>query len=346
MLKTGPALTKSTPRIAVIGCGAITEWFYLPALAKHPSVLQKLILVDRDGSRAEKLARQFAVRRWLVDYHEALDEVDGAIIAVPTHLHHPVAMEFLVRGIPILCEKPLAETAEKAREMVAQAQKSDVALATNYTRRLYASFRKVRELLVDGILGEPLVIKYFVGEEYRWPTRSGFYSNTTTSPRGVLLDRGSHIIDLICWWLEAKPRLLSCQNDSFGGIDAVTHVKFEHHKCLGEVRLNWLGNSLCQYLVQGDAATIEGDIYDFRNVTLTTKTGQRRKIALKSSEKYDKDFRYKQVQNFIDVLSGSESPHISGRDVLNSIEFIDECYEMATRFEMPWYQIPVTTYDR
>jgi hypothetical protein len=98
--------------------------------------------------------------------------------------------------------------------------------------------------------------------------------------------------------------------------------------------------------VQGEAGTIEGDIYDFRNVTLTTKTGQSRKIALKSSEKYDKDFGHKQVQNFINVLSGSESPHVSGSDVLNSIEFIDECYETASRFEMPWYQIPATIYDR
>ncbi|MEW5961101.1 MAG: Gfo/Idh/MocA family oxidoreductase, partial [Chloroflexota bacterium] len=140
MSKTVPALPKSSPRIAVIGCGAITEWFYLPALARHPSVLQKLILVDRDEARAQKLARQFNVQRCLADYHEVLDEVDGAIIAVPTHFHYPIAMEFLVRGIPILCEKPLAETAVKAREMVAQAQKSGVALATNYTRRLYASY--------------------------------------------------------------------------------------------------------------------------------------------------------------------------------------------------------------
>jgi len=346
MLKTVSALSKSSPSIAVIGCGAITEWFYLPALTRHPSVLQKLILVDRDEGRAQELARQFNVQRYLVDYHEALDEVDGAIIAVPTQFHHPIAMDFLRQGIPILCEKPLAETAVKAREMVAQAQKSGAALATNYTRRLYASFRKVKELLTDGTLGEPLVIKYFVGEEFRWPTKSGFYFNTKTSPRGVLLDRGAHVIDLICWWLEAKPTLVSCQNDSFGGIDAVTHVKFEHHQCLGEVRLSWLGNSLCRYLVQGEAGTIEGDIYDFRNVTLTTKTGQSRKIALKSSEKYDKDFRYKQVQNFIDVLSGKASPYVSGQDVLNSVEFIDECYETASRFEMPWYQIPVTTYDR
>lgn len=346
MSKTVAASPGNSPSIAVIGCGAISEWFYLPALAKHPSVLQKLILVDRDQGRAQELARQFKVQRWLVDYRDVLNEVEGAIIAVPTHLHYPIAMDFLVRGIPILCEKPLAETALKAREMVAQAQKSEVALATNYTRRLYPSFRKVKELLGNGTLGEPLVIKYFVGEEFRWPTKSGFYFNTTPSPRGVLLDRGAHIIDLICWWLEAKPTLLSCQNDSFGGIDAVTHIRFKHKQCLGEVKLSWLGNSLCRYFVQGQAGSIEGDIYDFRNVVLTTKTGQRKKIALKSNEKYDKDFRYKQVQNFINVISGRDAPHVSGHEVLDSVEFIDKCYETASRFDLPWYQIPVPTYDQ
>ena len=54
---------------------------------------------------------------------------DGVIIALPTHLHHPVSMDFLARGIPVLCEKPLAESVNKAQEMVDMANKTGTVLA-------------------------------------------------------------------------------------------------------------------------------------------------------------------------------------------------------------------------
>ncbi len=168
-------LTESSPRIALIGCGAIAESYYLPALARQPHILETLILVDRDVARAQKLAAIFGVKRCFADYREILDDSDGVIIALPTYLHHPVALEFLARGVHVLCEKPLAESAANAREMVEQARCTGAALAVNYLQRLYSSFAMVKGLLEQKTLGEPLSIKYTVGEEFRWPTVSGFY---------------------------------------------------------------------------------------------------------------------------------------------------------------------------
>jgi predicted dehydrogenase len=335
----------NSARIAIIGCGAITEWFYAPALARRPSVLKKLVLVDPDETRAQQLAKQLNANRYVGDYREILDEVEGAIIAVPTHLHHPIGMEFLARGVPILCEKPLAESAARAREMVNQAAQAGVALAANYTRRLYPSFVKIKELLGNRTYGEPLSLEYLVGEEFKWPTVSGFYFDATTSPRGVLLDIGSHIIDLICWWLGGRPELIACRNDSFGGIDAVTHVRFAHGQCTGEVKLSWLGKSTSRYFVKCETGTIEGGIYDHRSMTLTTHSGHKQTVHLKASERYYSDFGYKLADNFVNVAAGSDKPLISGMDVLDSMEFIDECYAAASRFDMPWYDISVLGND-
>jgi predicted dehydrogenase len=332
---------ENAPRIALVGCGAITEWFYAPALARHSTVRKNLVLVDRDEARVKKLATKWSVTKFAGDYREVLDEVDGAILAVPTHLHHPIAMEFLARGIPVLCEKPLAQSAPQAREMVNLAEQTGAALAANYTRRLYASFGKIKEMLASRTLGEPLSIEYLVGEEFKWPTVSGFYFDTATSPRGVLLDGGSHVMDIICWWLGGKPELRSCQNDSFGGIDAVTHVQFVHGRCDGTVKLSWLGKSASRYTIKCEAGTIEGGIYDFGSVGLTTPSGHKKVVHLKANEKYYSDFGYKMVDNFIDVIAGRARPLVSGRDVLDSMEFIDECYESASRFDMPWYDIAV-----
>lgn len=328
---------RSSPRIALIGCGAIAESYYLPALARHPRVLEALILVDQNIDRARKLGEAFNVKQPFADYRELLNKADGVIIALPTLLHHPISMEFLSRGVPVLCEKPLAESADKAVEMIELAHKMGVALATNYQQRLWPQFVKVKELISDRSLGEPVRIKYQAGDKFNWPTVSGFYFNAGGIGRGILLDRGAHALDHICWWLGGKPKIVVSQNDSFGGIDAVAHVKFEHNKCLGEVKLSWLSNYPGKFVVEFERGSIEGEIYYPQSVLMKTGTGPQKRVKLKS--KTYKALGYRMVDNFIGVVVGSEKPLVSGSDVLDSISFTDECYTSATRFEMPWYEM-------
>ncbi len=325
------------PKIALIGCGAIAEQYYLPSLAKHPSVLENLILVDRDKARAQSLATQFKVMNYIVDYRDILEEVDGAIIALPIELHYPITMEFLTHGVHVLCEKPLAESADKAREMVEQARKTKAVLSVNYLQRLIPSFAKVKQLLANKTLGEPLSLKYFVGEKFAWPTVSGFYFNSKTSARGILRDRGAHVIDHICWWLGGKPNLISSKNDSFGGSDAVAHIQFEHNMCIGEVKLSWLSKFPCRFIVKCEAGTVEGDVYDYQRVVVTEESGRKKRIKLKSENKSDIGFRM--VTNFINIIIKGNEPLVAGSDVLDSIQFIDKCYEAATRFKLPWYEV-------
>jgi len=327
---------KKQPKIAIIGCGAIAERYYLPALARHPAILKNLILVDRDKARIQKLATQFNVRNYVVDFGEVLEEIDGVIIALPIELHHPISMEFLSRGVHVLCEKPLAESADKAREMVEEAHQSRAILAVNYFQRLIPSFVKVKNLLAEKTLGEPLFLKYCVGEKFDWPTVTGFYFNSNISARGVLRDRGAHVIDHICWWLGGKPNLLSSQNDSFGGSDAVAHIQFMHNKCFGEVKLSWLSSFPCKYIAKCQGGIVEGDVYDYQSVVLTENSGRKRQVKLQSESKSDIGFRM--VTNFINVIYKDGKPLVAGSDVLDSIQFIDECYKAATRFDMPWYE--------
>jgi predicted dehydrogenase len=232
---------------------------------------------------------------------------------------------------------PLADSADEARAMIAQASRNDVMLLANYQRRLYASNLKVKELLSKGELGEPLAIKYFEGEEFSWPTVSGFYFDTRVSSKGVLLDRGAHVLDLICWWLDAKPKILISENDSFGGREAAARIQFAHKKCLGEVKLSLLGKIPCVFSIECEQGTISGDIYDFQSIILNTKSGREKRLKFKTNEKYYTDFGYTIVMNFLNVLSNNAYPLVSGEDVLKSLEWIDDCYAVATRFNMPWY---------
>lgn len=336
---TLPTSAEDSPRIALIGCGAIAEEYYLPALAKHPAILKGLILVDRNGARAQQLAERLNVKRWLVDYRQALQEVDGAIIALPTPLHHPISIEFLSKGIHVLCEKPLAESAAKGREIIEQAEQSHAVLAVDYLQRLVPTFAKVKEVLDSKALGQPRLIQYYVGEQFSWPTVSGFYFNSPPSSGGVLRDRGAHVIDHICWWLGGKPKLISSLNDSFGGREAVARVQFEHEGCTGEVKLSWLGTFPSRFAIVCENGAIEGDVYDYQGISLRAGTDRPQRIRLQSGLATKVDIACHVVSNFAGIIQDGRKPLVSGRDVLDSLEFIDECYAAARRFDMPWYRV-------
>jgi predicted dehydrogenase len=328
----------SIPRIGLIGCGAVTEMLYVPALRAH-RLLGHVILVDPDVRRAEALARLYGIRRWSTDHREIIGEVDAAIVAVPTYLHASVSLDFLRQGVHVLCEKPLAETAPAARAMIAESTRSGAILAANYTRRLYASYRKIKELLCEGRFGRPLSIRFVIGDEFKWPTVSGFYFNARVSSRGVLLDRGSHKFDLIAWWLGGKPILVSCETDSFGGPEAVAQVKWAYEGCEGDVKLSVLGRLPGRFQVDCATGTIEGEIYDFRRLVVTPHGGRPTILRLPSAEAVYADFGNRLVGNFIAAVAGDQAVLVSGRDVIDSLEFTDECYSAAKRFTMPWYDL-------
>ena len=299
--------TVDAPRIALIGCGAIAKEYYLPALSRHTSVMDKLILVDRDGTRAQTLATEFNVNHFFTDYRRVLGQIDGAIIAVPTQLHYQLGMDFLSSGISVLCEKPLAENADKARELVKQAQATGALLAVDYLQRLIPSFAMAHELLVGGTLGELLAVRYAVGEEFKWPTVSGFYFNSDVSARGILRDRGAHVMDHICWWLGGKPHLTTAQNDSFGGSDAVAYVRFEHKRCRGEVHLSWLSTFPSRFILKCEGGMIEGDVYDYQTIMVQLGNGPKRRVKAPSREKTKGEIAAKIVTNFIEVVAKGAS---------------------------------------
>lgn len=327
----------TVPCLALVGCGAIAEEYYFPVLAKRPQVMEKLILVDRDLDRAKKLAKTYNASRYVSDYREIIDETDGAIIALPTNLHYPVSMDFLSWGRHVLCEKPLAENANSARELVEMAEKKGVSLAVNYLQRLIPVFAQSKEWITQKTYGELHSIKYNVGEEFDWPSVSGFYFNSPVSARGALRDRGAHIVDHICWWLGGKPELVSSKNDAFGGSEALAHITFHQGKVAGEIRLSWFSTIPCKFVLEFDRATVIGDVYDYLNITVDEKTGKNRQLRLNSKYKTKLDIAGRVVDNFINVVRKTEQPLVAGKDVLDSVEFIDECYAKATRLETPWY---------
>jgi predicted dehydrogenase len=331
-----PVGTES-PRIALVGCGAIAESFYMPVLAGDRALRKNLILVDKDEIRAASLAEKYGVANWSTDYAKVVSKVEGAVIATPPHLHYEMVMAFLRAGTHVLCEKPLAESRRHVDEMIKLAGENKVEILVNNTRRLFPSYRKVKELIASGAIGRVKSVQYYEGAEFSWPTVSGFYSNAKAAgPKGVLLDRGAHVLDLICWWLEAKPNLLSYYDDSFGGCEALATVRFEFEMGQGEVMLSWFNRLQNCYVIQGERGFIEGEISDWQRLTMKSDTEGRLQDLVLRPRVSESDFANQLLDNFRGVLAGEDKPIVSAAGVADSIAWIEECYANRRRFEMPW----------
>lgn len=331
-----PRASSKSPAIALIGCGAISEALHLPGLLRHPEVRSRLVLVDPATDRTAELAKRHGLADVCSDYREVLDRIDGAIVAVPPHLHHPVSLACLNHGVAVLCEKPLCEDAPLAGELVEAAARSDVALAVNQTRRLFPANRQIQKLLAEGAIGRPTRIVYEMGEPFEWPAVSDSYFGTKGSGKGVLLDTGAHIVDLITWWLGGKPQLTRFRDDSFGGTEAVAAIELEHEGCRVSIRLSWLSKLRNTYRIEGERGSIEGEVYDWASFIQRSPDGQARRVRTDDRPKGFEDFGHRLIDNFVEVLATGAQPLVSGRDVLPSIEIIDACYAQRERFDLPW----------
>lgn len=293
-----------------------------------------MILVDRNVDRAREMARIFGISRVVADYDEIVDRVDGAVVAVPHKYHYGIALDCIKRGLHVLCEKPLAERAEQGEELVTEARKAGVAIALNNTRRLYPYAQRLKSMIVAGELGEIRSLDWEEGEPFGWPCASASFFGTAADSRGVITDKGAHVLDLICWWLGARPELVDYADDSLGGTEAVAEMSLVHGAVTGRVKLSWFSKLRNTFRVVGSAASVEGRIYDWSTLFVTPVGGRRRLLQLKDPTAGD--FAKPLVQNFLQVISEGAAPLVSGADVLPSLELIDECYARRTPFAMPW----------
>ena len=103
-------------------------------------------VVDANRSRADEIAAAHGTRAFS-DYREVVGQVDAVTIAVPTKLHHEIAVACLSAGIPVLVEKPMARSPVEAEAMIAAARQADVVLAVGHTERFNPAVVAARPLL-------------------------------------------------------------------------------------------------------------------------------------------------------------------------------------------------------
>jgi predicted dehydrogenase len=181
-------------RLGVIGVGHLGKE-HARILAGMPDV-ELAGVVDAQPAQAEMIAQRCSTRGF-VDHRALLSLVDAAVVAVPTIHHYEVARDFLACGIPLLVEKPLANTASEADELVALAASKNVVLQVGHIERFNPAFEELQR--------RPLQAKFVTCERY-----GGFSGRSIDI--GVVFDLMIHDLDLLLSIVRAPV----CRVDALG----------------------------------------------------------------------------------------------------------------------------------
>ena len=134
--------------------------------------------------------------------------IDAVIVATPHYDHPPLVIEALNSGFHVICEKPAGVYTKQVKEMNAVAEKSDKLFTMMFNQRTNCVYRKIREMVTNGELGEIRRINWIVTDWYRSQSYydSGDWRATWKGEGGgVLLNQCPHQLDLLQWVTDMMP---------------------------------------------------------------------------------------------------------------------------------------------
>lgn len=203
-------------RGALVGAGLIgsRRAFDFVRLGRH----RLLYVCDPDRERgvalAERVQRlQGAPCTWVGDHRAALASgaIEVAFLAVPHDQTVAILPDLLAAGAHTLVEKPLGRTVVEARSLAALAEGSSARVGVGFNYRHYPAIARAKQLLQDGSLGQPLLLRMLVGHGGRPEYAAEWKLIRARAGGGALLDPGIHLIDLARFLLgELTPVLGHC----------------------------------------------------------------------------------------------------------------------------------------
>lgn len=191
-------------RVGIIGIGNIGSAHASAIYEGKVEGLKLCALCDNSPERAEVLVGQYPD---VPVFHSADDlmgsgMVDAVIISTPHYGHPVIAVKAFSHDLHVLSEKPVAVYGNAAKEMCEAARNSGKIFAVMFNQRANKLFRKAREIVRSGELGE---LKRSVWIVTNWYRKQSYYDSgewrATWSGEGggVLMNQAPHNLDLWQW---------------------------------------------------------------------------------------------------------------------------------------------------
>ena len=147
---------------------------------------------------AKKAAAELGIGTWYTDWHDVLanGDIDAVIVVTPTKFHHEIVVEAAKAKKHILCEKPMAMSKEECQRMIDAAGANGVNLQVGFMRRFDANFRRAKELIDSGAIGQVVTVKSLT----HGPSTPQEWMYDIAKSNGPLAEVNSHDIDTLRWF--------------------------------------------------------------------------------------------------------------------------------------------------
>jgi predicted dehydrogenase len=310
-------------RIGLIGAGAIAQT-YAQAAAVCPAV-QFVGVADVRETNAQEMAEKLGCAAF--PNHEAMfsqTQCDAVVICAPPITHADLCEWFLQRNVHVLCEKPLAPNVTDCQRIVDAAHASSALLTMASKFRYVEDVACAKKLLNDGLIGEVVLFENAFTSRVDMVNR--WNSNPAISGGGVLIDNGTHSVDIMRFLLGPLAELQVIEGLRVQPISVEDTVKIylkSEAGVMGSVDLSWsINKELSDYIrIYGSEGTI----------SIGWKESKYRRATDKEwtvfGRGYDKVQAFSsQLTNFARAARGLEPLEITLDDAIASVEVVDAAY--------------------
>ena len=330
----------ATLRFGLVGAGRIADSY---AQAFSMTRNARLVgVVDVSPGAAEEFARKTGCTVWRSHLELAHSgTVDAVIIATPPISHGPMCIDFLQRGIPVLCEKPVSVSVEMANKIRSTAHSRGTLFTMASKFRYAEDVTRARDMVDSGVLGDIVLFENtfmsYVDMTNRWN------SDRRASWGGVFIDNGTHSVDIMRYFIGPLAMIHAVEGPRIQGlqVDETVHVNARAAQgAIGRMDLSWSINKQCEdYIgVYGSKGVLrvgwKGSFY--------RRAGQAQWIQFGNG--YNKIQAFcDQISNFSAAIQGVEDLVIDADDAVASVEVIQAGYESLARDS--WTPVPNAEID-
>ena len=320
--------TNGTPtavRFGMVGAGAIAQAYAQAFRASPPQLIRLAAVADTRPAAAEGVAESMGCAAFPC-VQSMLQEMslDATLVCTPPATHPQICQQLAEAGVHILCEKPLATETTLAMEMLAKAEQHGVTLTMASKFRYVEDVAIARSIMTSGVLGEVILFENsftsHVDMSQRWN------SDPSVSGGGVLIDNGTHSVDIMRYFLGPLADLQVVEGRRTQGMDVEDTVRMFVRSAtgvLGSIDLSWSLNKELPYYIAVYGS--QGTLLVGWQTSRYRRSLDDRWISFGSG--YDKIRALQgQLENFAHALRGEEPLVISHEDALASVAVVEAGY--------------------
>jgi D-xylose 1-dehydrogenase (NADP+, D-xylono-1,5-lactone-forming) len=320
----------------VMGNATIARVCVIPAIQRSRNGVVRA-LASRTPEKTSQVAATNEIPHVYGAYGDLLEDpdIDAVYIPLPNHLHHPWTLRALSAGKHVLCEKPLACSAQQAQDMASSAAKARLLLMEAYMYRFHPRSRRIQKMVASGELGVPRLVRCAFCYRMEDELLAGG-GNVRLKPEmggGALLDVGCYGVSVARWLFGTEPLELQAQAvyyDTGVDVHTVGLLRFANG-ALATVEASFMSTLQQTYTVAGDQAAIELPHDAFipwekdAVFTLRAKTEEVGKIETTPGV----DEYQLMVEHFADAVVGKTALDFSPQDSVGNMRALDGLAQAA-----------------